>query len=136
MDRFRILVEPLDTLSLADRASALVRARELGRAAAELARDTRELEEAPVDLYLRHVIAPAGDAGAADPEAASAWQQACSAGRALRDPRVQAFLFGWHERATEILARIAADPDDSGVRARWFLDAIEALPHKPGGASD
>lgn len=125
MDSLRLLVEPLESLSLSERARALVQAREAGRVAAGRARSAQELEEAPLSCFVDAVaVAAAGDAVTGEGRGGA------DDGRLLRDPRVQAFFFGWHERATEILAQLAEAPADSPLRARWFLDAIDALPSR------
>ncbi len=134
MDRLRLLVVPPESLTLGERALALVQARAYGRAAAERARSADQLEEAPLTCFLENVVRPAAEAGLLSPGGSAQWEDASDSGQMLRDSRVQAFFFGWHERATEILAEIAESPDDSPLRARWFLDSIEALPHPPRSA--
>ncbi|MGH7475559.1 MAG: hypothetical protein ACRELD_04665 [Longimicrobiales bacterium] len=133
MDERRLLA-PLETLSLKQRAAALLEARERGRAAASLASAPAELEDAPTDCFQRYVVEPAVTAGLASAAEAAAWRESCLQGSALRDPRVQAFFFGWHERATEILAQIAdAGETSPEARARWFLGSIREGGHGGSG---
>lgn len=115
-----------DALGLPERAAALLHARAAGKAAAASARSRGELETGPADAYFRQLMAAAAEEGRLADDVAEFWKQACDDGAALRDPRVQAFLFGWHERATEILAEIEADDDpDDPARAKWFLESLK-----------
>lgn len=136
MDRSRLLTVPLDTLTLSSRALALIEARERGRSCAELASSREELEDAPAELYLTCVIGPANEQGVLDDEGHRAWLALrTDLTRLLQDPRVQAFFFGWHERATELLAEIAGadSPDGAGeFRAKWFLDSLDGFGPEKG----
>lgn len=124
--RFLLLASAYDRLTLPQRASALIAGREAGRSAADCALTLESLEAPQPTEYLRHVVKPAVRSGAIDQPGLAQWQRACGEALGLRDPRVQAFFFGWHERATEIMAEISADgPDGDGVRARWFLDGVQ-----------
>src|SRR5688572_15287678 len=102
MEAHRVLTLSYDTLALKERAQALLLAREAGRQAAAYAERWDELESPATEQYQRHVVESARStvgSGAAD-----GWLKRCNNGQALADPRVQAFFFGWHERATEIMA--------------------------------
>lgn len=126
MEALQLLTLPYERLSLPERASALLFARDAGRKAAEMALTWDDLENPGPVLYQRHVVEYARDAGWLGREAVSAWQRQLMGGEALRDPRVQAFFFGWHERAVEIMGTISADAgDDDDRRARWFLGGLE-----------
>lgn len=121
----RLLTPRYETLGLADRAAALLEAREAGKGAALEAESSEELESGPASAYYRHVVGPAREAGALDEDAAADWRKALEEGKALRDPRVQAFLFGWHERGVEILGNLAAGGEDEPERVRWFLKGMK-----------
>ncbi|HUH13721.1 MAG TPA: hypothetical protein VMK65_11450 [Longimicrobiales bacterium] len=120
-----LLTISYETLGLGERAAALLQARVAGKSAAESARSREELESGPASQYHRHVVRAAEQAGFVDAEAAAAWKQALEEGKALRDPRVQAFLFGWHERAMEILADLEAGKGDEPALAKWFLSGLK-----------
>lgn len=120
-----LLTVRYETLGLGDRAAALLQARVAGKAAAEGAASREELESGPASGYHRHVVQPAEREGFTDPERAAAWKQALEEGKALHDPRVQAFLFGWHERAMEILADLEEGEGDEPARAKWFLRGLK-----------
>lgn len=121
----QLLTLRYDTLGLGDRAAALLQAREAGKAAALEAASPEELESGPAGAYYRHVVRPSLESGRVDEETAVAWKQALEEGKALHDPRVQAFLFGWHERGVEILADLAAGGGDEPERAKWFLKGMK-----------
>lgn len=113
-----------ETLGLGDRAAALLQAREAGKAAALEASSPEELESGPATAYFHRAVGPAREQGLLDGAGAEAWMRALEDGTALLDPRVQAFLFGWHERGVEILANLASGGDEDPERAKWFLKAV------------
>lgn len=120
-----LLVERYESLGLADRARALLAAREAGRRSADTAASAEELEAPQAVLYHDRVVLPSPAASSA-PAAVDAWKAACENGQALRDPRVQAFFFGWHERAVEVLAELGErGADAEPARARWFLESLK-----------
>lgn len=121
----QLLTVRYETLGLGERAAALLQARVAGKAAAEAADSREELESGPALGYHRHVVQPAEQSGFAEADTAADWKLALEEGKALRDPRVQAFLFGWHERAMEILADLEAGEGDEPVRAQWFLSGLK-----------
>ncbi len=126
MDALELLTLPYERLSLPERASALLYARDAGKQAAEMALTWEDLETPGPLLYQRHVVEYARDAGRLAAEAAESWRLQLLGGEGLRDARVQAFFFGWHERAVEIMGAIAQDAgDDDERRARWFLGGVE-----------
>ncbi len=126
MEALELLTLPYERLSLPERASALLYARDAGKKAAEMALNWDDLENPGPLVYQRQVVDYARDAGRLDVAGAAAWQRQLLGGEALRDPRVQAFFFGWHERAVEIMGTIEADAgDDDERRARWFLGGLE-----------
>ncbi len=124
--RLLLLSSAYDRLTLPQRASALIVGREAGRSAADCALTLETLEAPPPAEYLRHVVAPAAESGVIDGPLLEQWRRTCGEALGLQDPRVQAFFFGWHERATEIMAEISGNGTDAdGVRARWFLDGLK-----------
>lgn len=126
MDVLELLTLPYERLSLPDRASALLYARDAGKKAADMALSWDDLETPGPLLYQRHIVEYARDAGLLPGPAATSWERQLLGGEALRDARVQAFFFGWHERAVEIMGAIAADAgDDDERRARWFLGGVQ-----------
>ncbi len=121
-----MLTLPYERLSLPERASALLYARDAGKKAADMALTWEDLENPGPLLFQRHVVEYARDAGSLDPAAAAAWERRLLGGEGMTDARVQAFFFGWHERAVEIMSEIAADAgDDDERRARWFLGGLK-----------
>ena len=120
-----LLTVRYETLGLGDRAAALLQARVAGKAAAEAAGSREELESGPATGYHTHVVQRAEREGFTDPERAASLKQAIEEGKALHDPRVQAFLFGWHERAMEILADLEEGEGDEPARAKWFLRGLK-----------
>ncbi len=125
MEALALLTQPYDQLSLPERASALLYARDAGKKAAEMALNWNDLETPGPLLYHRHVVEYARDAQVLDAEGAAAWEHRLRGGAASADARVQAFFFGWHERALEIMAAVTADAgDDDERRARWFLGGL------------
>lgn len=126
METLSLLTVPYEELSLPDRAAALLRGRDAGKTAADAASTWAELESPGPMLYQRHVIERAREAGQLDVGAAEGWHRQLLGGEGLRDPRVQAFFFGWHERALELMSEIAADAgEDPELRARWFLGGLK-----------
>lgn len=126
MNVLELLTLPYERLSLPERASALLYARDAGKTAAEMALTWEDLENPGPLFYQRHVVEYARDAGRLDAGAAEQWQRQLLGGEAMHDPRVQAFFFGWHERGVEIMGAIAADAgEDDERRARWFLGGME-----------
>jgi hypothetical protein len=125
----RALLLPFDSLSLPERARALVVARRAGLAAADLT-DPDRLEAGGLPFWCERLVAPAAAAGLIPAPQQEEWLRACASEGALRDPRVQAFLFGWHERALEILGGLLPDAEDgaAGTRARWFLGGVDTHP--------
>jgi hypothetical protein len=125
MEALALLTRPYERLSLPERASALLYARDAGKKAAEMAVSWDDLETPGPLLYQRHVVEYARDAHALDAEGAAAWEHRLRGGQGSADARVQAFFFGWHERGLEIMAAVAADAgDDVERRARWFLGGL------------
>ncbi len=121
-----MLTLPYERLSLPERASALLYARDAGKKAADMALTWEDLENPGPLLFQRQVVEYARDAGSLDPDAAAAWERRLLGGEGMTDARVQAFFFGWHERAVEIMSEIAADAgDDDERRARWFLGGLK-----------
>ncbi len=126
MNVLESLTLPYERLSLPERASALLYARDAGKKAADMALTWQALETPGPILYQRHVVEYARDAGRLAAESAEQWEQELRGGGAMHDPRVQAFFFGWHERAVEIMGAIARDAgEDDERRARWFLGGVE-----------
>ena len=125
MEALALLTQAYERLSLPERASALPYAREAGKKAAEMALTWDDLETPGPLQYQRHVVEYARDAQALDEAGAAAWERRLRGGQGNADARVQAFFFGWHERALEIMAAVAADAgDDDERRARWFLGGL------------
>ena len=125
MEALALLTQAYERLSLPERASALLYAREAGKKAAEMALTWDDLETPGPLQYQRHVVEYARDAQALDDAGAAAWERRLLGGQGNADARVQAFFFGWHERALEIMAAVAADAgDDDERRARWFLGGL------------
>jgi hypothetical protein len=123
------LLLPFDSLSLPQRARALVLARQAGLAAADLTGPDR-LESGGLPFWCERLVVPAAAAGLIPATQKDDWLRACAGDHALRDPRIQAFLFGWHERALEILGGLLPDTEDgaSETRARWFLGGVDTNP--------
>lgn len=122
-----ILLAPYDILTLPERAEALILARDAGRKAGRGPIAPDELERAHPREYWLHVVAPAVEAGETGEDEAEAWQALLSSERALADPRVNAFLFGWHEAAVEVLAELESGrvgPEEEVARTLWMLDAV------------
>ncbi len=125
MEALELLTLPYERLSLPERASALLYARDAGKKAAEMALTWEDLESPGPLLFQRHVVEYARDAGTLSPEDSVAWERRLLGGVGMGDARVQAFFFGWHERALEIMAAVTADAgDDDERRARWFLGGL------------
>jgi hypothetical protein len=126
MDALSLLTQPYEGLTLPDRAAALLCAREAGITAADMALAWADLESPGALAYQRHVVEYARDAGKLSEEASERWRRQLLGGDGLQDPRVQAFFFGWHERAVALMTEIAADAgEDAELRARWFLRGLK-----------
>lgn len=119
-----LLTAPFQTLPLADRARSLELAREAGRVAAGGPVDPQELESGRPYEYYIHVVAPLLEGDGLSPKAAAGWKLRCLDHRALEDPRVQAFLFGWHERALELLGEVEAG-GHADAETRVILERLE-----------
>jgi hypothetical protein len=107
----RILTAPWKTLALAERAAALVLARDAGAQAAGGPVDPADLEAPRPFEYYIHVLTPLIGRELVGAKTASGWKLQCLDHRALEDPRVQAFLFGWQERALVVLSELSDHPE-------------------------
>lgn len=117
------LTAPYGTLSLAERAAALAAARAAGRDAVAGPVDPADMQ-APKPLeYYAHIVGPLLERGLVSDRSAAGWRLRCLDHRALEDPRVQAFLFGWHEHAIEILTEASGQAErDWEAEVRRLLD--------------
>jgi hypothetical protein len=108
-----LLVAPLERLSAADRVQAIRMGREAAAAsAAPLVESTLLGEEVfggEPEAYLEAVVERAREDGVLGRAGAFLWEADVQAGRALRDPRVQAFLAGCAELVAENQARAAEE---------------------------
>lgn len=109
-------------LSLQERAAALDAAFELGRRAAAGPVDPADLQAPRPIEYFIHVVSPLIDAGVIGEKSAAGWKLQCLDHRALEDPRVQAFLHGWHRRAAEILLDIEQSDTYEGSELSRLLE--------------
>lgn len=117
--KLRLLVTgAFGELSRMEQSLALDLARYAGMRAA-LLEDSRQRLEAPdPGRYLCAVVKPATDIGLIDAERLGKWERACNGGSAPEDPRVRSFLYGWRERAGELLSAMAQFTEEARANAR------------------
>lgn len=97
---------------------ALDLARYAGMRAALLENSRQRLEAPDPGRYLCAVVKPATDIGLIDAERLGKWERACNGGSAPEDPRVRSFLYGWRERAAELLSAMAQFTEEARANAR------------------
>ena len=118
-----LLVLPLDRLAPVQRVRAIQTAREAASAAAaplvEAALRGEDAFSGEADAYLEAVVERAREDGVLSRGDAFRWETECSSGRALLDPRVQAFLSG----CAELVADYQARADDERVLLGRFMEA-------------